>query len=83
MGLVWLGYGLGLYGYSLIKGYDLSAGQVFSPVSYYRGKWPPPLVSDPTVIIPAGRPASSSASKGKGKGKGKKKNPSGGAGGQA
>lgn len=49
--LGWGGYATAFWGYSLIKGYNLSVGQIMSPTSYYKGTWPPAQVSD-TVIIP-------------------------------
>jgi hypothetical protein len=56
-GLVWLGYGTGLYGYCLIRGYNISGRQIWSPVDWYSGKWPPGLAGN-TVILPAGDQAS-------------------------
>lgn len=35
-GLLWLGYTIGLYGYCLIKGYDISTKDLFNTKS-----WPP------------------------------------------
>lgn len=54
MGLVWIGYGAGLWGYMLVRGYDVPASAIWSPVAWYKGAWPPPLISDPDVIFPRG-----------------------------
>jgi hypothetical protein len=35
IGLVWIAYAAGLYGYCLMKGYNVSAKELMSP------KWPP------------------------------------------
>jgi hypothetical protein len=51
--LSWIGYTLGFWGHSLIKGYNLSFKQIASPSSYYKGSWPPPLAGN-SVIIPDG-----------------------------
>ena len=56
MGLAWLSYSLGLWGYSLIKGYNLGAKQIVSPTAFYSGKWPPQQAGN-TVIIPNGSQA--------------------------
>ena len=57
MGLVWLGYTAGLWGYSLLQGYNLSLGQLISPGGYYKGHWPPQKAGN-TVIFPSGTKAS-------------------------
>jgi len=54
--VIWMGYGTGLYGYSLIRGYNLSAKEVFSPVGWYQGKWPPQPAGN-TQILPTGKEA--------------------------
>jgi len=55
-GIVWAGYAVGMWGYSLVRGYNLSGKQIISPVGFYAGSWPPdggkPAAN--TVIIPAG-----------------------------
>jgi hypothetical protein len=53
----WLGYGAGYWGYSLVKGYNLSLSQLVSPVNYYTGVWPPAIAGNDT-IIPGGNTAS-------------------------
>jgi len=51
MALVWGGYSVGLWGWSLVRGYNLSAKDLISPTGWYSGKWPPEAAS-PDVIIP-------------------------------
>jgi|GEM_PF-5488903 len=45
MGLMWAGYFLGFWGYTLVKGYDIPVGTIAKPGSY-TGSWPPPLYKD-------------------------------------
>jgi hypothetical protein len=52
MGIVWAGWALGLYGFCLIRGYDVTLGQLVNPVNIYSGGWPPPFINDPSVILP-------------------------------
>jgi hypothetical protein len=42
--LVWAGYSQGLFGWSLWQGYNLTLGQLMSPVHPYSGAWPPPQI---------------------------------------
>jgi hypothetical protein len=60
--LGWVGYVAFTWGYSLVKGYDLSFSEIASPTNYYKGKWPPPLAPN-TVIIPNGQAASATTGK--------------------
>jgi len=46
--LTWLGYSLGLEGWCLWEDYDLTLGQLMSPLHPYNGPWPP-------AKIPAGQ----------------------------
>ena len=57
MGLGWVGYALAWRGFALVKGWNLSTGQIISPTKYYKGAWPPPLAPD-TAIFPTGKAAS-------------------------
>ena len=45
MGIAWLGYSVSLWGWCLLKGYDVTLGQIMSPAHPYgSGKsqtWPP------------------------------------------
>jgi hypothetical protein len=62
--ITWAGYSLGLWGWCLIRGYDVTLGQLMSPAHPYgtsKGeKWPPPLIG-PDVIFPGGRNTGASA----------------------
>lgn len=46
--LVWAGYSTSLWGWCLLRDYDLTFGQLVSPVHPYSGAWPP-------AKIPAGQ----------------------------
>jgi hypothetical protein len=59
MGLGWVGYAMLFYGYSLVKGYDLSFSQVVSPKNYYKGSWPPAPAGN-AVIFPSGKTVNAS-----------------------
>lgn len=52
--VVWLGYTVEFYGYTLLKGYDVTFGQLASPAHPYgsgRGQnWPPPLIKQGQVL---------------------------------
>ena len=58
MGIGWLGYSLYLWGWCLLRGYDVPLGQLMSPINPYSGKWPPAQIPD-TQLFPGGadRPA--------------------------
>jgi hypothetical protein len=52
-GLAWVGYAYGLYGYCLIKGYDVKFTALVNPVHVYQ--WPdggPPQIPN-TKIFPS------------------------------
>lgn len=58
--LMWAGYTIGLYGYTLIKGYNVNVRQLASPTEKWgagktvaQNMWPPPLAPT-SVIIPSG-----------------------------
>lgn len=46
MGLLWSGYSLIFWGYTRIKGYDMSLADIFVP-AHFKHSWPPPLIVDP------------------------------------
>lgn len=50
MGLGWLGYALGLWGWSLLRGYNVTLGQLMSPIHPYAGAWPPALLPDTQTL---------------------------------
>jgi hypothetical protein len=47
-GMLWAGYAVSMWGYTLIRGYNVTFGQLVNPVHPYgTGKgqpWPPPLI---------------------------------------
>lgn len=59
MGLGWLGYALGLWGYSLIRGYNVTLGQLMSPLHPYSGAWPPAAIPN-TQVLPGKQQATQS-----------------------
>lgn len=71
--LSWAGYSLGLWGWCLIRGYDVTLGQLMSPTHPYgSGKgqtWPPPLMS-PNVIFPGKNTGASAPAAAPGQGSG-------------
>ena len=54
--VIWGGYSLGLFGWTLFRDYDVTFGQLVNPVHPYRGKWPPAKIPD-TQIWPGGAAA--------------------------
>lgn len=54
--LIWAGYSTGLWGWCLLRDYDLSMGQLMSPFHPYAGPWPPAKIGD-DVIWPGSRSA--------------------------
>lgn len=61
--LIWGGYSAGLFGWCLFKDYDITLGQLVSPLHPYAGPWPPARIGD-DVIWPGGRtPAAGAAPK--------------------
>lgn len=61
MGLAWFGYSLTLWGYCLVRGYNVKFTDLVNPVHPYSGKWPPPANIPIGDILP-GQAASTSAS---------------------
>lgn len=59
-GLLWAAWTGGLYGWCLIRGYDISLPQLVNPVHTYKGPWPPPPAVN-TVIFPSGSKSSQAA----------------------
>jgi len=56
----WLGYALGLEGWCLFRDYDVTLGQLMSPLHPYSGPWPPaPIPAG--QIWPGGTTAASTA----------------------
>ncbi len=59
--LIWGGYSVSLWGWCLLRDYDLTFGQLTSPVHPYSGPWPPAKISG-TQIWPGGAAAASTVS---------------------
>ena len=59
--MAFIGYGLTYWGIALVRGWDLTLGECFSPFGYYKGSWPPPAITDPNVLLPNGKSQSSSS----------------------
>ena len=60
-GLAWVGYSYGLYGYCLIRGYDVRLVDLMNPVHVYQ--WPeggPPGIP-PSQVFPAKKGQSGSS----------------------
>ncbi len=57
MALGWASYTLMLWGYTLLRGYNISLVQLVNPVHNYTGQWPPAAAGN-SVIIPDGTSAS-------------------------
>jgi hypothetical protein len=58
--LVWAGYATGLWGYCLVRGYDLTLGDLMSPLHPYSGPWPPPQIPD-GQFMPGGKAKAAAA----------------------
>ena len=67
--IIWGGYSVSLWGWCLLRGYNVTLGQLMSPAHPYgSGKgqaWPPALMG-PDVIFPGGRPGAGGAASGSG-----------------
>ena len=59
--LMWGGYGTGLFGWCLLRDYDVTLGQLMSPFHPYAGPWPPAQIPA-SQIWPGGAPATASSS---------------------
>ena len=58
--LLWAGYSGGSWGWCLLRGYNVTLGQLVSPVHPYHGGWPPGPIPD-TQVWPSGRPGGTPA----------------------
>lgn len=56
----WSDYLVGLYGWCLLRGYDVTIGQLANPLHPYPGKWPPPQIG-PGRIFPGTRSGTGAA----------------------
>ena len=61
-GFGWLGYSYGLYGWCLIRGYDVRLTDLMNPVHVYQ--WPKggPPIMPPDQIFPTGKRAAAKGS---------------------
>lgn len=62
MGLIWGGWTLGLWGWCLVRGYDVSLGQLINPVHQLDWKTATAQQIPNTQIVPGGQNAASSSS---------------------
>lgn len=53
MGLLWATYTVMLYGYTLVRGYDITLVQMAKPGTF-SATWPPPIAPN-TELIPSGK----------------------------
>lgn len=51
---IWLGWSTSLWGWCLIRDYNVTMAALVNPVHPYSGKWPPPKLGT-DVIWPGGR----------------------------
>lgn len=62
--LIWGGYSVSLFGWCLIRDYNVTLGQLMSPAHPYGSgqgqSWPPPAIPS-TQIWPGGAPAAAAA----------------------
>lgn len=62
--IIWGGYSISLWGWCLLRGYDITFGALVSPVHPYGSRkgqpWPPPVL-DPSQVFPSGRRAGAAA----------------------
>lgn len=62
MAIMLAGYSIALWGYCLVRGYDVTLPQLTSPTKRWGGSgsskadytWPPNMINDPTVFLPDG-----------------------------
>ena len=60
IGILFGGYSLTLWGYCLVRGYNVSLADLVNPLRVYTWKHPMPLASN-TAVIPTGTPADSAS----------------------
>ena len=58
--LTWGGWSISFWGWCLLRGYNVTLGQLMTPLHPYAGKWPPPLIPD-SQIFPGGTKAGAPA----------------------
>ena len=78
--ILWAGYGIGSWGYLLVKGHDVTLREWFSPLHPYSGSWPPPPIPA-TQVFPGLQAAGTTGQSPPGGGNPPPRNPPPGAGG--
>jgi hypothetical protein len=58
--MIWAGYSVGLFGWGLVRDYDLTLAQLCSPAHPYSGAWPPASIP-PTQVYPGKQAESATA----------------------
>jgi hypothetical protein len=54
MGITWFGYSVALWGYCLIKGYNVTLAKLVNPVHPFAATWPPPANIPTSDVFPPG-----------------------------
>lgn len=54
MGITWFGYSVALWGYCLVKGYNVTLASLVNPVKPYASTWPPPANIPVSDVFPPG-----------------------------
>ena len=54
--LTWAGWSVSFWGWCLLRGYNVTLGQLMTPLHPYSGPWPPKLIPD-SQIFPGGTKA--------------------------
>jgi hypothetical protein len=62
MGMAWVGYSFGLWGYCLIRGFNVKLTDLMNPVHPYSGPWPPAQDIPAGDILPGQTSTGSSSS---------------------
>jgi hypothetical protein len=52
IGITWFGYSVALWGYCLLRGYDVKFTDLVNPLHPWAGKWPPPTNIPADQILP-------------------------------
>jgi hypothetical protein len=59
--VLWGGYSIALWGYCLIRGYDITFTQLVKPSGYYAGPWPPAGTIAAGSVLPGGTAVTAAA----------------------
>lgn len=70
MAVMIAGYSLAMWGYTLVRGYDVALPQLINPLKRWGTSpgagdytWPPGMINDPTVLLPTGASLNSKGEK--------------------